>query len=412
MSQRFKQKLTSNFGGYSQDIDDDGEMSVTSSNDQKFSFWNEVNEYDVNILLQGSSRNLNFSEIKNELKNSDDAICLYRFASNYGGGICKGYLISGICLFHWHNLGISFTYLSARILDNVNSGSSRIVTNRLTPFFTNTHGKGNIIISPIAKSILRNDWVTKRNTLVSLLSACYTLAYSQDEATAMAKGLLTLIFGTDSEIITLRNVWVTKQKILARALDPNNVYQFIIQDNTDVNTEMIKIDDLSIYDTPLILTLNASTVILGDRTTNLANPANVSMFQIKEKNIGVFSIVGPIIYAPILKNQHKEKSDSSLMQQHVITYANIAGATLTTKHVIFPMTLSNNEVFLINIPKSKPFSNNYWSTMGNVNSQPMIFGHQQKNAKNDHIEEEEEKIVDNDIFSSSDPTDSLIHLNT
>lgn len=399
MAQQTKQKLINNFvRGYNFDNDDNEDnMSTLSSNDQRFPFWDEVNEFDVNILLQGSTRNLSFNEIKQELKNSEDAICLYRFASNYGGGICKGYLISGICLFHWHNLGISFTYLNARVLDNVNSGSSRVVTNRLTPFFTNTHGKGNVIISPIAKSILRNDWITRRDKLVSLLSACYTLAYSHDEATAMAKGLLTLIFGTDSEIITLRNVWVTKQKTLARALDPNNIYQFIIQDDTKTTTELVKIDDLTIYDTPLLLTLNASTVILGDRTTNLSNPANVSMFQIIEKKIGVFSIVGPIIYAPVLKNQHKEKAESSLIQQHIITYANIAGATSTTKHVIFPMALSNNEVFLINIPKSKPFSNNYWSTMGNTQS--MLFGNQQK-ITSDHQNEEEKNVMDNDYLNS------------
>lgn len=368
MTERKQKQYYRSMGEFEQNVpinnNEDSNMAV--EDDDKLTFWDKVNDYSLETLLQGLTRNLNFTEIEQELKNNDDAICMYRFASNYNGGMCKGYLISGICLYHWHNLGISFIEVSTRVLDNVNTGSSRIITNRLTPYFINTHGIGSKIMAPIARSIRREDWINHKDALVSLLSVCYTQAFNADEATAMAKGFLTLIFGTDPEIITLRNVWISKQKTLARAMDPTNIYQIIIQEELkEAITHIVRIDDLSIFDTPFLLSLNASTFCHSDRTTNFSNPATVSMFQLEDKNIGVFSIVGPIVYAPVFKNQYKQKNDSStLIQQHLITYANIAGVTSTSKCNMFPMVLSSNELFLINIPKSKPFSNDYWSKMG------------------------------------------------
>lgn len=382
---------------------EENNMDITT-NEQKNTFWDTVHEYQVDTLLKSTARNVEMTEIIHELQKNTDTICLYRFASNYNGAPCKGHVISGICLYHWHNLGISFIYLSARVLDNFETGSNRVVTNRFTPFFTNTHGKGNIIISPIIRSIRYKHWNENKNKLASLISACYTLAFSQDEAIAMAKGLLTLIFGNTSEIITLRNLWLTKQQILTRALDPNNIYQFINQESVETTTTMLKIDQLSIFDTPLILTLNVSTIVLGDRTTNLANPANISMFQISgDKSIGVFSIVGPIIYAPISKNQYREinVNDPMLAQQHMITYANIAGATWTPRNTIFPMTLSTNQVYLLNISNSKQFTNEYWDTIGNVqpsfNSISSIAKSINETNQNEESNNEDEQSETNEV---------------
>lgn len=367
----------SNLHQYQSDANEnDDENDRDASTDARFKYWDLVDETSIGKLLAKEDRNIDRCDIFKRTKNIE-AICLYRFASNYGGGKCNGLIYGGICLYHWQQTGVSFINVNSMVLDNVENGSSRMVTDRIVPYFINTHGKGTHCMAPIVRSIRYVDWCTDKEKLVSLISSAYTLVSNREEAAAMAKGLLTIVFGNSPDILTIRNSWLETQKQLARILDPNNAYQLVIQEEPDI-VELPRTDDLSIYDSPMLLAFPASSVESKISRRVFANPANITMIQYvsktENKTLGVFAIVGPVVYAPILKRlpvddgANRRTSDDRyrkdlIFKQHLLVYATLSGITSTPKSALVPIKLSQSSVYVINISESKPFSNEYWDNL-------------------------------------------------
>lgn len=86
------------------------------------------------------------------------------------------------------------------------------------------------------------------------------------------------------------------------------------------------------------------------------------------------------------------------MQQHLMVYVKLAGTTSSPRNTIFPMPLSNNELYILNISKSKQFTHQDWDSMGNeipLNSLA-AFSRQNNNSTESNHE------IDNNNEDSSD----------
>lgn len=391
---------TASLADFETGIDDGASDKPENENAPKrIKYWDANEENCIGKILRGESRGVDRAEISKLLKNSE-AICLYRFASNYGGKKCRGVVFGGICLHHWNQMGLSFTPLNGEVLDNVETGTSRTIVNHIAPYFMTVHGVGQFCIAPIVRSLRYADWCTDKDKLASLVSSTYTLTSSKEEAAAMSRGLLTLIFGHSPDILTIRSSWLGIQKQLARTLDPYNTYQLIIDDDT-IDVEMIKSDLLSIYDSPMLLALPAASLMISNREASLSDKGNITMIQSAgSKMIGTFAIVGPIAKAPSLKRVFEDtdkKTEKFQMdpfpKQHLLTASSLGGVTLSPKQTLIPMRLSQSTVYVMNISENKSFSNEYWDSMGCNALTPGNFGSLKiKRAKYD----ESDKSVSND----------------
>lgn len=350
-------------------IDDRGEDETTENEEKTVvcPYWDNIDDHNIGVLLKEESRGVTRNEIIKRMKNLE-AICLYRFASNCGGNRCNGIVYGGICSHHWQQMGIAFNRINCNVLDNVETGSSRPLVDKLTPYYINVHGTGVHSMGPIVRSLRYADMCKDRDKLASIVSSTYELASTPEEAAAMAKGLLTFVFGQKPEIITIRNSWLDIQKQLARTLDPNHVCEFI-QGSGNVKT--INIDNLSIYDSPMFLAMPFSSVRhnISDNKV-FAVPGTIAMLQWIElsRTIGIFGIVGPIVYAPNIKHGYDNdgscdryiKNDPTPRQYWMVP-ASIAGYTTSTKQTLIPLNLAQSTVYVMNIPENKVFDDRYWS---------------------------------------------------
>lgn len=331
--------------------------------------WSKPDKLLIGKVLKDESRNVSRTEAARHLRNPD-AVCLYRFSSNYDGVKCTGYVYGGVCLYHWQQMGISFTNANYMVLDDLDTGASRAIVDQITPYFISPHGKEYCGIAPIIRSIRREDWCSDKNQLVSLISPTY-MATSREEATAMAKGLLTLVFANNPDITTIRNSWLDTQKQLIRTLDPNNIYQLIIQkENGESTIDIVKLDDLSIFDSPILLAIPSSALMSANGKSIFSNPANITMIQTAPpRTIGVFTIIGPVLYAPlpkrVLEDIGKKQGDNRIKQnrQHVMVFAKLAGKTESSKPTLLPLQLSQNSVYIMNISESRSFDSKYWESL-------------------------------------------------
>lgn len=348
----YRQKSSDSVDGSEQD---DKQDDIT----EPCEHWEKKDKFSIGNVLKDETRNVDKIDI---VKNSE-SFCEYRFASNYGGRRCNGLLCNGICQHHWQQMGLSYIPLTFRVLTDLETGASRHVKDQITPYFISTHGLGYHPVAPLVRSIRKNDWCRDKDQVVSLVSSAFTLASSKEEATAMARGLLTLIFGESPDVITIRNSWLETQKKLTRLLDPKNIYQLAIQVSpNNLYNRIVRLDELSIYDTPFLLGIPCSTSGKGEMS--FVNAGNVTLLQtIPPKTMGTFAIVGPIVYAPLSEIEEKQ-SENKLNRQHLMVYSKLSGATPSSKSTITTLKLSQNSVFIVNVPENKWFSKDYWERLG------------------------------------------------
>lgn len=377
--------------------DDDEENDIATENQtckRILKLWGPGDKSSVSKVLYNEMRNIDCSEIQKRI--SKECICLYRFSEYFGGAKCKGTVINGICALHWNNMGIHIIDTSGRVIENPDEGSSIVFRDVPKPIFNNVHRKGQHSICPIVRSIPKLTTANKDTIFNYMVKSYEYIAPKQKEAEAMAKALFYMVFGEKSFIIIARERWESNQKNLIRLIDPKNVYNVIVQHNkqskmpSDINTTSsiinITIDDLSIFDTPFILTIPTASVmcnkINGSGNHNnytIANPANISMFHLSAENIATFAIAGPICYAPYLEVKQKttsniasssvhNKSSSSLLssdkvhgslkysscnintettKQHCVVYALLGGISTYPKKTIIQQKLADNDTLVI-----------------------------------------------------------------
>lgn len=348
------------------DTTDTSKNDTSRTSEEKFPFWERDQSYTIKKMLKGLNRKVKLPEVLKELKEEKDtlsAICLYRFASNFNGGTCKGYVVGGVCLYHWQNMGIGFMTTNANVLDNIEDGSSRTVRNRLTPYILSTYGKGVFVIAPLIRSIKFANANTNLEQLFSALNQCFTVALNGDEANAMAKGLMLLLFSEKRAAALIRDMWIEQQKHLCKVVDPRNIYQLMVQESEASKLQLCYADDFSIFDSPMLLTLGVSTSIRDQDGHNVTDYANIGIIQVNRKvPMGVFALVGPIIYSPIINKdtQNAMMEMSIIPQQHLFVVPKLLGVTLSPDQTACTLELSTVEQYMVNVQHNKQLTSEQW----------------------------------------------------
>lgn len=398
---------TSNVNDYEQE---ESESNTETRLAIKPKIWKENEINSLETLMKYQSRNITIDELIKENKGvEENAICLYRFASNCSGEPCKNPVISGICLLHWNNLGVGFINMHGNTIKNSETGATTYIDGKITPIFLTTHPTKNIIVSPIIGSI-RPSMIKKGEAdFVNTVETCYTLA-KDDEAKAMAVGLYHMLYDDNTDVSTIRKIWIDKQIQQCRVLDTQSRYQLLLQDTIQKTTDVatITVNDMNIFDTPFLLAIPPSSVLVNEGKTALCNVSNFTMFQSKQYNgIGTFSIVGCIPQAPF--NSHKsqqniKKTFDNIPKQHTVIPVKLTGIATDFRETIILSELAKSEIYVINVSTTEPFSNNRIDKIRNsslLNYFSKSIGNENNRRERSVSENTAEEGMDNDNENTS-----------
>lgn len=267
--------------------------------------------------------------------------CLFYFAQTFDGKKCNSFIANGICEYHWKCLNIMFVVMNNLVLENVEKGTYEPRT-ELRPVFYTPVGDQLKVMFPIIGSC-KNE-----TTVQVLLHSLFTSINPYNQGSAMARGLISMIFSQSPKAAVVRTSWINAQTMLFSQYDTSDT--ILCAMTNDGTPQAVSInDEFTIFDTPLLLSLQVATKLVPG--CPMASAANVSLvyFKLNDEHVtrsgvilpdnsvvtnnlvGIYVCKGPILFAP----NKKDFVHGYLKTGFYSVAPKLAGATQSDKFKIY-----------------------------------------------------------------------------